>query len=302
MKEIVVLSGKGGTGKTSLTAAFVHLSSLEDPPCRLVVGDTDVDASNLELVLSSRQRSRGEFEGGKLAVIDQKVCTACGTCQEVCRFDAIPSSQGEFRVDPLACEGCAACVYQCPEGALTLQQQIAGEWYHADAEGIPLFHAHLFPGQENSGKLVHLVKEKAQAYSRERDYQLLLVDGPPGVGCPVISAVSGADLALIVTEPTASGLHDLTRILETTDHFDVRSMVCINKFDIYPEGTDDIEQLCRSQGRAVVGKIPYDPSVTFAMVQGFPVTKAYPGSPASRAIARTWKIVMEWECVSQERC
>ena len=293
MKQIVILSGKGGTGKTSITAAFAHLLSLKSIPINTVFADADVDASNLELVLSPSVISKEEFWGGAVAEIDTENCNSCGICVDVCRFDAVEVKEDVYSVDALACDGCAACVYQCPEKAISMKDQLAGEWYQSESLYGPLFHAALIPAQENSGKLVTLVKQQARLLALDEEYDLVLVDGPPGIGCPVISAVSGADLAFIVTEPTASGIHDMGRILETTEHFDIEALVCINKADIYPGGTDKIEKYCRKEGIRVVGKIPFDLTVTEAMVKGKPVT-AYQGeSPASLAILEIWNNLME---------
>ena len=294
MKQLVILSGKGGTGKTSVAAAFAHLLSLDDVPFRTVLADADVDASNLELVLSPKIISREDFWGGQFARIDEDICTGCGICEDVCRFDAVfPPSPGRgggesYWVDSIACDGCAACVYQCPVEAITMHDQVVGEWFRSESRYGPLFHASLGAAQENSGKLVTLVKQQARLLAMDEDYDLVLVDGPPGIGCPVISAVSGADLALIVAEPTASGVHDMRRALETTAHFNVPALVCINKADIYLEGTSEIEEFCHDQGIPVVGKIPFDTAVTKAMVQGQPVTLYAPEAPSSQALCNVW--------------
>ena len=311
MKQLVILSGKGGTGKTSIAAAFAHLLSLDDVPIRAVLADADVDASNLEVVLAPEVITREPFRGGLFAKIDGDLCINCGLCADVCRFDAIGNdSQPHFRriaarhiaesdtlnmpipdgpiVDPIACDGCAACVYQCPERAITMHDQVVGEWFRSDNRYGPLFHAHLRPAQENSGKLVTLVKQQARLWAMDEDCDLLLVDGPPGIGCPVISAASGADLALIVSEPTAAGVHDMQRVLETAVHFNIQTLVCINKADIYPIGTAEIEAFCHKQDIQVVGKIPFDLAVTEAMVLGQPVTLFAPGSPSSQALRGVW--------------
>ena len=306
MKQLVILSGKGGTGKTSVAAAFAHLLSLDNVPIRAVLADADVDASNLELVLAPKVISRESFRGGLFAEIDGELCTNCGLCAEVCRFDAIgDASQPQFRrkvesdtadapipdlpiVDPIACDGCAACVYQCPDGAITMHDQVVGEWYRSESCYGPLFHANLRPAQENSGKLVTLVKQQARLLAMDEAYDLVLVDGPPGIGCPVISAASGADLALIVAEPTAAGVHDMHRVLATAVHFNIQTLVCINKADIYPAGTAEIEAFCRERGIPIVGKIPFDLAVTEAMVQGQSVTLYAPDSPSSQALQKVW--------------
>lgn len=288
MKQLVLLSGKGGTGKTSLAAALAHLAAFGQPQISTVLVDADVDAANLELVLSPQIIRSEDFRGGKYAVIDHNICEGCGECAAVCRFDAVHEVAGLYHVDPIACDGCAACFYQCPHDAIRMLDQVVGQWFHSQSRYGPLFHAALRPAQENSGKLVTLVKQHARLQAMDEGYELVLVDGPPGIGCPVISAVSGADLALIVAEPTASGVHDMQRILGTTRHFGVHSLVCINKYDLNPQGTGLIEVYCHDQGVPIIGRIPYDQSVADSMVSGSPVTACCPGSPASQAVVEVW--------------
>jgi MinD superfamily P-loop ATPase len=288
VKQLVVLSGKGGTGKTSVTAVLAHLASVGDGGLKLVLADADVDAANLELILSPHVQEEGDFRGGQVAVIDQDICAGCGDCVRVCRFDAVLESAGAYTVDPIACDGCAACVYQCPEAAIQMREQLVGKWYRSESRFGPLSHADLFPGQENSGKLVTLVKQHARLQGLDENRDLVLVDGPPGIGCPVISATSGADFALVVAEPTVSGVHDMHRALQTARYFGVPALVCVNKADLFPESTLEIENYCREQGIEYLGQIPYDRAVTDSMVQGYPVTAYQPDSPASQAIHRIW--------------
>ncbi|MEJ2736883.1 MAG: ATP-binding protein [Anaerolineae bacterium] len=285
MKQLVILSGKGGTGKTSVAAALAHLASLDMP---IVLADADVDAANLELVLAPNKLEQHVFMGGQVAVIDPELCQLCDRCYEVCRFEAIIPGDDTYRVDALACEGCASCVTQCPEGAIHSEEQQAGFWFRSDTRFGPLFHAHLFAAQENSGKLVTMVKQQGRLLALDEGRELLIVDGPPGIGCPVISANAGADLALLVTEPTVSGVHDLERILGTVNHFRVPALVLINKADVNPAHTASIEAYCRAQGIALVGKLPYDTVVTQAMVQGQPVTLYQPGGVMARALQGVW--------------
>jgi len=292
MKQLIILSGKGGTGKTSVTAAFAHLAAQSGLTDQVILADADVDAANLELVLQPRLMEQQDFKGGKVAVINQNTCASCGDCQAVCRFDAINYTDGLFVVDPIACDGCAACVYQCPSESITMHQQVAGKFYFSESHFGPLYHANLFPGQENSGKLVTLVKQRARLQALDENRELVIVDGPPGIGCPVISAVSGATLALIVTEPTVAGVHDMHRVLQTLQHFGVRALVCINKADIYPAGTDEIEAFCRARGIGTVGRIPFDLIVTSAMVVGKAVTDFRPQAPSSLAIVAVWEKVI----------
>jgi MinD superfamily P-loop ATPase len=288
MKQVVILSGKGGTGKTSLTAAFAHLAARGEPGVSAVLADADVDAANLELVLDPVVVSRGEFRAGQVPEIDPRSCSGCGICAQVCRFEALAQRDGAYGADPIACEGCAACAFACSEGAITMRERVAGEFFESVSQYGPLFHAALHPAQENSGKLVTLVKQRARLHALEGNFELLLVDGPPGIGCPVISAVSGADLALIVAEPSAAGAHDMERVLQTTDHFGVPAWVCINKSDVYPEGARRIEAACRARGVEQVGAIPYDDVVTEAMVNGVPVTEFQPGGKVTREIEHIW--------------
>ena len=285
MKQLVILSGKGGTGKTSVAAALAHLASLDVP---IVLADADVDAANLELVLEPTKLEEHVFMGGQVAIIDPDLCQLCDRCYEVCRFEAIIPGDDTYRVDPLACEGCASCVYQCPEGAIHSEEQQAGLWFRSDTRFGPLFHAHLFAAQENSGKLVTMVKQQGRLLALDEERELLLVDGPPGIGCPVISANAGADLALLVTEPTVSGVHDLERILGTVNHFRVPALVLINKADVNPAHTANIEAYCRTQGIELVGRLPYDTVVTEAMVQGQPVTIYEPGGAMDSAMREVW--------------
>ena len=292
MKQLVILSGKGGSGKTSVTAAFAHLAAEGDHPVRAVLADADVDAANLELVLAPQMEFREDFWGGQVAQIDPQLCSGCGTCQHVCRFEAVHETDGDYCVDPIACDGCAACLYQCPEEAITMHAQLAGEWFQSQSRYGTLFHASLRPAQENSGKLVTVVKQHARLLAMDEDSPLVLVDGPPGIGCPVISAVSGADLALVVAEATAAGVLDMQRALQTTQHFGVRTLVCINKADIHPAGADQIEAFCASQDIPVIGRIPFDITVTEAMVQGQPVTAYQPQAAASQALRGIWRAVI----------
>lgn len=293
MKQLIILSGKGGTGKTSVTAAFAHLASQNGLAGKVILADADVDAANLELVLQPRLLEQQDFKGGKVAVIDQEACASCGDCEAVCRFDAIHHTDGLYIVDPIACDGCAACVYQCPTESISMHEQVAGRFYFSESRYGPLYHANLFPGQENSGKLVTLVKQRARLQAMDENRELVIVDGPPGIGCPVISAVSGASLALIVAEPTVSGVHDMRRILQTVQHFGVRALVCVNKADIYPAGAQEIESYCRENGIETVGRIPFDVTVTAAMVAGEAVTAFQPESPSSVAIAAVWERVVQ---------
>jgi MinD superfamily P-loop ATPase len=291
MKQLVILSGKGGTGKTSLAAALAHLAQGGGSPLRVVLADADVDAANLELVLTPHILERHEFMGGVKAYISSDRCTRCGRCAKVCRFDAIPTPTQDgqaFSVDPIACDGCAACAYQCPASAIEMQDELAGHWFRSESRYGPLFHASLLPAHENSGKLVTLVKHQACLLAQSEQADLVIVDGPPGIGCPVISALAGADVAVIVVEPSIAGIHDMARVLQVAQHFRVPALVCVNKADLYTEGTAQIEAYCRQNDVEVMGHIPFDPSVTDAMKFGAPVTAYHPEAPSSAAIAALW--------------
>jgi MinD superfamily P-loop ATPase len=289
MKQIVILSGKGGTGKTTIAAALAHLASQNG---KAVMVDADVDASNLELVLSPTILEGSDFSSGKEAVIDPCVCTVCGICGDLCRFDAIAPGPDAFRVDPVTCEGCALCYYQCPAEAIRMEDTVSGRWFRSETRFGPLFHAWLQPGEANSGKLVTLVKQKALQLGREARADWIIVDGSPGIGCPVIAAATGADLALLVTEPTLSGIHDLQRVLKTMEHFRIPSLVCVNKADINRNRAVEIADFCKARGVPVVAEIPYDDAVTQAMVRGMAVTEFGNGAVAAQT-SRVWDKIQQ---------
>ncbi len=277
MKELLILSGKGGTGKTSLSAALATL--LPQP----VLADCDVDAADLHLLLSPRLREEHEFWSGVEAEIDATRCTGCGTCAELCHFSAIELNDSAT-IRPFSCEGCGVCARFCPEQAISLRQKRCGSWFLSDTDWGPMFHARLGIGEENSGKLVSLVKRQARATTERTAAQWLLVDGPPGIGCPVIAALSGADRVMLVTEPSLSGLHDLVRVADLARHFKVPAGVCINKWDLHPGVSAEIELVCQERGLELLGSIPYDRAAMDAVVHGRPVTLHAPHSLASRAI------------------
>jgi MinD superfamily P-loop ATPase len=282
MKQLTVISGKGGTGKTTLTAAFAHLAG------NAVIADCDVDAADLHLILTPRLLKQERFYGNKLASIDKELCSRCGLCAEACRFGAIHDSE----VDHTSCEGCGVCSYVCPEKAVSLKERISGYWFISDTREGPMVHARLGIAAENSGKLVSLVRGEAKELAEREKKDLILVDGPPGIGCPVIASIGGVNMVLIVTEPTLSGLHDLKRILEVADHFRIPALVAINKFDINPENTGEIESYCLQQGAEVVGKIPYDPAVTRAMMNMSTVAE-YPCGKVTSEVTRMWAKIEE---------
>jgi MinD superfamily P-loop ATPase len=284
MKQLVVLSGKGGTGKTTVVAALAHLMAQEQ---RLVLVDADVDAPNLGLILRPHILQETPFFGGVHAEIDATRCTACGRCAEVCRFEAIAPRNGVYEVDAIACEGCASCFYQCPDEAIRLDECLSGHWFRSETRFGPFVHARLRPGEENSGKLVSVVRQEALALSAEQETDWILIDGSPGIGCAVIAAVTGADLALLVAEPTVSGVHDMRRALEVADHFRVPTAVCVNKHDINPQLTDEITQFCEEQGIALWARLPYDEIVLEAMREELAVTEL-PDNPVAGSLRALW--------------
>jgi MinD superfamily P-loop ATPase len=291
MKQLVILSGKGGTGKTTVTAAFAHLSSLSEDT-RAVLVDADVDASNLELLLCPTKLASHEFVGWQTAMIDKNLCTGCGICVEVCRFDAVRMDNGIAQIDQRACEGCAACETQCPEKAIQIVPQVTGDWFVSESRYGTLFHAQLTPARENSGKLVTLLRQQARQEAKEQGYPLVLVDGPPGTGCPSIAAMTGTDLVLAVTEPTTAGIHDLKRLLSLTNHFGIRTLVTINKSDLYPDGTAQILDYCRREGLEVLGSLPFDLTVPEAMVQGQTITAYQPDGATSTSLEEIWRRIV----------
>jgi len=282
MKELVVLSGKGGTGKTSIVGSFAALAK------DAVLVDCDVDAADLHLILQPVIRQRQDFWSGQTASIDESRCTQCGLCQELCRFNAIK----DFKVDRTACEGCGFCSHICPSEAITMKENMAGHWFISDTTYGPLIHARLGIAQENSGKLVATVRKQAREIAEKQKKDYIISDGPPGIGCPVISSLSGANLALLVTEPTLSGIHDLERVLDVCHYFSVPALVCINKYDINEVNSRQIETYCHTEGADVVAKFPFDNVFTEAMVHGMPVVK-YSDGVVSQQIKRLWQNVEE---------
>lgn len=277
-REIVMVSGKGGTGKTSVAAAFADLSADS------VFCDCDVDAANLALVLGGREKEEHEFIASTRAQVDPVRCTGCGLCKDVCRFDAFEEPGVVLQE---SCEGCGLCSRVCPAQAIRMEPVLSGYWYVSETKKGPLIHARLEPGEENSGKLVTLVRQKAREIAQSTGRTTIVTDGPPGIGCPVIASISGADFAVVVTEPTLSGIHDLERILDVCRQFKVPAIVCINKYDIHEENSRRIERQCEEMGARLGAKIPYDESVPRAMVRGLPVTRY--SCPASDSIRELWE-------------
>ena len=279
MKELVVVSGKGGTGKTSILAAFASLAKSK------VLCDADVDAADLHLIMNPKILERHDFESGHTAIIDQDKCTQCGRCRDLCRWNAI--SEG-FVVDPIACEGCGVCHYFCPEEAIDFPLNTCGEWFISDTRFGPMAHARLGIAEENSGKLVTLIRQQGKKLVEERGLELLLTDGPPGIGCPVIASIGGATAVLIVAEPTVSGRHDMERVAELAAFFKVPAMVCVNKFDLNPDQGQAMENFARQRHIELMGRIPFDPVFTMAMVQGKTIIEYDGHSQGARAVEKIW--------------
>ena len=268
MNELVVISGKGGTGKTSVVASFAVLAG------SVVLADCDVDAADLHLVLEPTILQREELSGGSRAAIRPQDCSGCGRCREVCRFQAIHEDHNDisptrriFLIDATSCEGCGLCARVCPQHAIEFVPAVSGEWFISQTRCGPMVHAKLGVAAENSGKLVSLVRRHARRVAQERDLGMVLVDGSPGIGCPVIASITGASLVLIVTEPTLSGLHDLERVAALARHFGIKGKVCVNKWDLNPEMAERIEQWADAHDLPVAGHLRYDPQVTRAQIQ-----------------------------------
>ncbi len=283
MKEFVVISGKGGTGKTSLTAAFAALAS--NP----IVCDSDVDAADPHLLLQPRMKEQHDFWGGGLAVIDHQKCSECGRCLELCRFEAI---LGDYTVDPISCEGCGVCVDLCPEHAIDFPQQKSGEWFISETHVGPMVHAHLGIAEENSGKLVSLIRQETKKMAEKYNIDMIITDGPPGIGCPVIASIGGATAVIIIVEPTVSGLHDIKRVVGLIDHFRIPGMLCVNKFDINLEMTEKIEEFAKNNGVKVLKRIPFDPLFTHAMVVGQSIIEYAGKSPTAKAVEQVWSEIL----------
>lgn len=287
IQECVIISGKGGTGKTSVTASFAALSA-----GRAVLADCDVDAADLHLVLTPKIVAKTDFRSGNEAVIRSEACTGCGTCAELCRFDAIhyvkrPFGKALYEVDPVACEGCGVCVRFCPAKAIDFPERLCGVWMLSETRCGPMVHARLGAAAENSGKLVATVRQEARCVAAERGLPLIITDGPPGIGCPVIASVTGADRVLVVTEPTVSGEHDLARVLQLARHFEVPTFVCVNKWDINPAMTERIEQAARKAGATVAGRIRYDRAVTVAQRAEQAVVET--DAPSAEDVCAVWR-------------
>ena len=283
MKQVTIISGKGGTGKTTIAAAFASLAK------NAVFADCDVDAADLHLILSPEIIETIEFSGMKIAKKDAEKCTKCGECLENCRFGAIDD---DYNIINERCEGCGVCEYVCRVEAIELVERKSGLAYKSMTRFGPMAHAVLNTAEEASGKLVNLVRNHARLLAHENNRRLIIIDGPPGIGCPVISAITGVDLVLIVTEPTLSGIHDMGRILEVARHFNIPAVICINKTDINLENVNKIEEFCKNENLSVVGKLPYDNISTAAMIEGKTIIE-HSNGPLSTSIKKMWNNILE---------
>jgi MinD superfamily P-loop ATPase len=277
IKQLAIVSGKGGTGKTTIAAAFASLANNK------VMVDCDVDAADLHLLLRPRVLKQEKYYGGRSPHVDLDKCTQCGLCTEVCRFNAVDNGV----VDYVSCEGCGFCSHVCPEDAIMMKEAFSGDWFVSDTPYGPFVHARLGIGEENSGKLVTVVRKKATEIAKEKNLRLILIDGPPGIGCPVTASLTGVNLIVAITEPTLSGIHDLERILKLAEHFKIPSAVCINKFDINSENTDRIVAYCEKNGSKIIGKIPYEPKVVEALVNRKTVME-YHCNGVNKIIQQMW--------------
>jgi MinD superfamily P-loop ATPase len=282
MKELIILSGKGGTGKTSLTAAFAALAE------NTVFCDADVDAADLHLILTPEIKSAMEFKGANKAVIDSEKCSQCGQCLDLCRFEAVTA---DLKIDPLACEGCGVCVDLCPEHAIAFPQSVCGEWFVSGTRFGTLVHGRLGIAQENSGKLVALIRQQAKKTAQQENCNFILTDGPPGIGCPVIASISQATAVLIIAEPTVSGRHDMERVSLLARHFNVPAMVCINKYDLNPEQTEKIEAFALDNHLSIAGRISFNPIFVQAMIQAQTLFEYNRMSSAAMEVQTVWENV-----------
>jgi MinD superfamily P-loop ATPase len=280
MKQLTILSGKGGTGKTSIAASFAILAK------NAVVADCDVDAPDLHMLLYPEVIEMHQFMGSKVAVINETQCIRCGLCKEKCVFSAVTD---DLKIDAIACEGCNVCSIVCPAKAITLVERVSGSAYVSKAKYGFMSHAMLYPGESNSGKLVTLVRQNAKILCEKEKRDLIIIDGSPGIGCPVIASISGVDAALVVTEPTLSGIHDLERILKLLNHFNVTPFVCVNMYDVNVDNTNRVLSFCRENGICIAGVVPFDSIVTQAIVNGKTVVEYSPESGVSEEIKSMWK-------------
>ncbi len=282
MKQLTIISGKGGTGKTTIAAAFASLAK------NAVLADCDVDAADLHLILKPEIQETIEFSGMKLPVKDPEKCTECGECLEHCRFGAIDEA---YNIIDQRCEGCGVCEFVCPEAALKLIDRESGFAYNSTSRFGPMAHAVLNTAEEASGKLVSMVRTNAKELAEKNNKDIIVIDGPPGIGCPVIAAIAGVDLVMIVTEPTISGVHDLKRILGVAAHFKIPCAVCINKYDINQDQSKGIQKYCKTNNIPIIGLIPYDDNFTKAMIEEQTIIE-FSGDGLSKRLKEMWNKIL----------
>ena len=283
--ETAIISGKGGTGKSCVAAAFASLVS------PVVLADCDVETANLFLLFDPLPEETQVFSGGRSAHIDRSLCTNCGLCMEYCRFDAIQLSDAQVSIQEVSCEGCGLCSRVCPRQAIAMVNNDRSRLYSGSFRHGQMVYARLAPGEDNSGKLVGLVREKASSIALAKQVEDILIDGPPGIGCPVMSAITGVDRVVIVTEPSMSGLLDLQRVLEVVNGFGPRTWVILNKYDLHPAMARKIESFCRKSGTALAGKLPFDPLVPEAMVHCKSIIEWAPHSRFARELKKIWNTI-----------
>ena len=284
MKEISILSGKGGTGKTSIAAALASVSE------EAVFCDTDVDAADLHLILDPDIKEYHQFPGGLIASIDPESCNACGICKEFCRFDAIHINQeGGYYINPHQCEGCRLCERICPEKAISSRQSMDNSWYVSDTRLGTLVHAKMGPGEENSGRLVSQVRKRARELAKASGARYVINDGPPGIGCAAIASVTGTQAVLMVIEPTLSGLHDVKRLSELVESFKIPAYAIINKYDLHIEVSSEIESWLLDRKIMLLAKIPFNEAIVEAMIQGKSFVEYDPDSEISGIMRNIWK-------------
>jgi MinD superfamily P-loop ATPase len=282
MKQLTVISGKGGTGKTVLTASFAALAENK------VMIDCDVDAADLHLLLHPSMKERHEFKSGKTAVIDNGLCKECGKCIDVCRFNAVSE---DFIIDPVSCEGCGLCAHICPGDAIEMEENISGEWFISDTKYGPFVHAKLGIAEENSGKLVAKIRQAGKEIAENEDLEYVIIDGPPGIGCPVFASLTGADLAVIVTEPTLSGIHDMKRVAEVVKHFNINTKVVVNKFDLNADNTRLIEKFCEEREIEMAGYIPFSHVVSESIENAVPLVE-HTEDDVSNEVINIWNNII----------
>lgn len=282
--EIAIVSGKGGTGKTTICAALAMFAG------DVVLADCDVDAPDLHIILQPTIKSSSDFVGSQVAIIDENQCTECGLCEQACRFHAIADSL----VNPIACEGCGVCAHVCPENAVQMTDRQSGALYVSETRIGNMVHAKLFPGEGNSGKLVTEVRKLSTAIADEQETHTVLIDGSPGIGCPVIATVTGIRLGVIVTEPTMSGIHDMKRVLDLLKRFRITATVIINKFDLNLTNTEAIEQYCQENDIEVLGKIRFDSIMTQSMVAAKSLPEFAPNHEISLLLKRIWRRITDF--------